>query len=28
MSRLAPALADRDDIDDVIAFIATLAPRR
>lgn len=28
MSRLAPALADTDDIDDVIAFIATLAPRR
>ena len=28
MSRLAPALANRDDIDDVIAFIATLAPRR
>jgi cytochrome c oxidase subunit 2 len=28
MSRLAPALADRDDIDDVIAFITTLAPRR
>ena len=28
MSRLAPALADTDDIDDVIAFITTLAPRR
>ena len=28
MSRLAPALADGDDIDDVIAFITTLAPRR
>ena len=28
MSRLAPALADWDDIDDVIAFITTLAPRR
>ena len=28
MSRLAPALADRDDINDVIAFIATLPPRR
>ena len=28
MSRLAPALTDRDDIDDVIAFVATLAPRR
>ena len=28
MSRLAPAVADRDDIDDVIAFITTLAPRR
>jgi cytochrome c oxidase subunit 2 len=28
MTRLAPALADRDDIDDVIAFITTLPPRR
>ena len=28
MSRLAPALAKGDDIDDVIAFIATLPPRR
>ena len=28
MSRLAPALADRDDVDDVIAFITTLTPRR
>ena len=28
MSRLAPVLADTGDIDDVIAFIATLAPRR
>ena len=28
MSRLAPALADGNDIDDVIAFITTLAPRR
>ena len=28
MSRLAPALADTDDIDDVIAFITTLPPRR
>ena len=28
MARLAPALAKGDDIDDVIAFIATLPPRR
>ena len=28
MSRLAPVLADMGDIDDVIAFITTLAPRR
>ena len=28
MSRLAPVLADTGDIDDVIAFITTLAPRR
>ena len=28
MSRLAPALADRDDIDDVIAFITTLPSLR
>ena len=28
MSRLAPALADSDDVDDVIAFITTLTPRR
>jgi len=28
MSRLAPALADSDDIDDVISFITTLAPHR
>ncbi len=28
MSRLAPAFADTDEIDDVIAFITTLAPRR
>jgi hypothetical protein len=28
MARLAPALAKGDDIDDVIAFIASLPPRR
>ena len=28
MARLAPALAKGDDIDDVIAYIATLPPRR
>ena len=28
MARLAPALADSDDINDVIAFIATLPPQR
>ena len=28
MARLAPALANRDDINDVIAFIATLPPQR
>ena len=28
MARLAPALAQGDDIDDVIAFITTLPPRR
>ena len=28
MARLAPALAKDDDIDDVIAFITTLPPRR
>ena len=28
MARLAPALARSDEIDDVIAFIATLPPRR
>ena len=28
MARLAPALANSDDINDVIAFIATLAPQR
>ena len=28
MARLAPALAKSDDIDDVIAFITTLPPRR
>ena len=28
MSRLAPALADRDDVNDVIAFITTLPLRR
>ena len=28
MSRLAPILAEADDINDVIAYIASLAPRR
>ena len=28
MARLAPALANSDDISDVIAFIATLPPQR
>jgi hypothetical protein len=28
MARLAPALSDEDDLDDVIAHIMTLPPKR